>query len=422
MATAAWGGPALRALRRMCSGPGLAPQQGATAAGRQPPRAVSATPGADMVAFASRDWWAPAISGDLPYPRASDVHVSVLFGPRARELSPSRRDRLRGSREAVDEAGGWFAIGLHRCKYSSNHDSLWRGAWQMGASFVFLVGDRLGGVAAGNADTCQGWLRLPSLNCILTPPRLRRPPGGEPGGRSPGGGGNGRAAVGGIPAPATRRVPARAEDHGLPPSVVARCTHHVQLPTVRESSLNVACCGAVVMYDREQKRRLGVCQAAPTEARHADRHSVRPGKRPALGCGAGERSEARWLEVKARALDKASAHCREQDGGELALLRLALDGQDGLFVSFALPPEVHVLEEEGSGAAPPSVQRLRVQAGEAAAQNEGAGEDQRLLRALRAAAAAGGGSGLRARLSPLLVHVRCRDLGVAHGLLKDQGI
>ena len=43
---------------------------------------------------------------------------------------------------------------------------------------------------------------------------------------------------------------------GLPPSVVQRCSHHVEIPTVREASLNVACCGSILMYDRELKHRL----------------------------------------------------------------------------------------------------------------------------------------------------------------------
>jgi len=41
-----------------------------------------------------------------------------------------------------------------------------------------------------------------------------------------------------------------SEDQGLPPSLVAKCTHHVSIPTARDASLNVAACGAIVMYDR----------------------------------------------------------------------------------------------------------------------------------------------------------------------------
>jgi tRNA G18 (ribose-2'-O)-methylase SpoU len=41
-----------------------------------------------------------------------------------------------------------------------------------------------------------------------------------------------------------------AEDHGLPPAVLERCHHVVQIPTPQPWSLNVAVAGSIVMAHR----------------------------------------------------------------------------------------------------------------------------------------------------------------------------
>lgn len=41
-----------------------------------------------------------------------------------------------------------------------------------------------------------------------------------------------------------------AEDHGLPPEVLARCHEVVQVPSPSPYSLNVAVAGSLVLYDR----------------------------------------------------------------------------------------------------------------------------------------------------------------------------
>ncbi len=48
-----------------------------------------------------------------------------------------------------------------------------------------------------------------------------------------------------------------AEDHGLPPAVLQRCHHLVQVPTPQAWSLNVAVAGSLVMSDRYADRQRG---------------------------------------------------------------------------------------------------------------------------------------------------------------------
>jgi len=44
-----------------------------------------------------------------------------------------------------------------------------------------------------------------------------------------------------------------AEDSGLPPDVRSMCERLVEIPTKKPYSLNVACAGSIVMYDRIAK-------------------------------------------------------------------------------------------------------------------------------------------------------------------------
>ena len=45
-----------------------------------------------------------------------------------------------------------------------------------------------------------------------------------------------------------------AEDTGLPQAVTQAAAFHVALPSVRDSSFNVAAAGSILMYDRHVKR------------------------------------------------------------------------------------------------------------------------------------------------------------------------
>merc|ERR1719247_741110 len=87
--------------------------------------------------------------------------AQLLVDPRL--LNPNRDDRRRRSLDDADaHRDGWFAIGIYRSKHLSNHGTLWRTAWHLGAAYLFTIGDRLGHMLT-NADTSQGWQRLPSF-------------------------------------------------------------------------------------------------------------------------------------------------------------------------------------------------------------------------------------------------------------------
>merc|ERR1712216_163693 len=106
-------------------------------------------------------------------------------------------------------------------KQLSNHGTLWRTAWHLGAAYLFTVGDRLGSLPA-NSDTSQGWRRLPSFrfdefDAVFAAHSsdtafVAVEMGGEP------------LEHFVHPSPAVYIL--GAEDQGLPPSIVARCTHY----------------------------------------------------------------------------------------------------------------------------------------------------------------------------------------------------
>jgi len=366
-----------------------------------------------------------------------------------RVLQPSREDRRRQSFETVGQRDGWFAIGIFRNKHLSNHGSLWRSAWQLGAAFLYTVEDRLGAQprpVEGNADTSQAWLRLPSFR-FRAFEALRE--------ASPEGAALVAVEMGGEPLE-TFVHPERAiyllgaEDQGLPPSVVTSCTHHVTLPTVREASLNVAACGAVVMYDRELKSRLwggcgpslervvdgceagGTPGSASAPPRSQPRRAKQAASAPTGGEGGWEghghsADAAHWAKTRRQALEKAALHIavREDTHPELDALRTVLDSSERFFVSKAAPPEV-VVEAPGVPAA-------RVSAGSVAGPpNCSEGDprvqiERRLVVALTHASQkvdAVGGQPQAAALQeasfrPLLLHVRCRDIAAAHWLIKE---
>jgi hypothetical protein len=61
------------------------------------------------------------------------------------------------------------------------------------------------------------------------------------------------------------------------------CRHHIALPTTgeRAPSFNVAVTGALIMYDREVKRRRAAAAAArPARNRREGIDSVKPAKGP----------------------------------------------------------------------------------------------------------------------------------------------
>jgi len=142
---------------------------------------------------------------------------------------------------------GYFGIGIYQVKTGPNVGVLWRGAYQLGASFIFTIGSRY---KPQSADVHQTWRHIPLFrydtfeemmaasvySCQLV--------GVEMGGES-------------LPAfehPDRAIYMLGAEDGGLPKFVLAHCQSVVSIHAARRQSFNVAQAGTLVMYDRFVKR------------------------------------------------------------------------------------------------------------------------------------------------------------------------
>ncbi len=145
----------------------------------------------------------------------------------------------------VDQPGvpQHFGIGIYMGKHWENVGILWRGAYQLGASYIFTIGQRY---QRASTDTEKSWLHIPlfqyeSFEIMLSSAAYAAP----------------LVAVeqGGTPLPHFQHPPRAiyilgAEDSGLPGHVLNRCHHRVSIPAVRKDSYNVAIAGTLVMYDR----------------------------------------------------------------------------------------------------------------------------------------------------------------------------
>jgi len=169
--------------------------------------------------------------------------------------------------KAAGKLEGFFGVGVYRGKTESNHGSLWRSAWQLGASFIFTVGARFKRTAG---DTTNAHLNLPCYTYTEWPDFAKARPHSTS-----------LVAVemGGVPL-ADFEHPERAiyllgsEDNGLPKAALEACHHVVSLPSVRSESFNVAVAGSLIMFDRYTKRatRRGEPEAPPRL------HATKPGE------------------------------------------------------------------------------------------------------------------------------------------------
>ncbi len=145
---------------------------------------------------------------------------------------------------------GYFGIGLVNSKHASNLGTLWRGAYQLGAAFIFTIGRRYD---VQSSDVIKTYLDVPlhfypdmptfwesiPFSCPVVAIEM----GGEP--------------------LQTFTHPERciyllgAEDNGLSKQITERAHFQVALPHVRDyPSFNVAQSGTIVMYDRLIKQKL----------------------------------------------------------------------------------------------------------------------------------------------------------------------
>ncbi len=139
---------------------------------------------------------------------------------------------------------GYFEIGICHGKTEHNLGTLWRSAFQLGASGIFSVASRYHIRQA--SDTYKAWRHVPLRVIDSFDAFFEQMPYGAP---------LVGVEMGGTPL-ADFTHPERAiyllgvEDHGIPKAYLDRCHRVVSIPTVRQESLNVAVAGALVMYDR----------------------------------------------------------------------------------------------------------------------------------------------------------------------------
>lgn len=149
------------------------------------------------------------------------------------------------TRRAGQRDRGYFAVAAYRPKTSSNVGSLWRSATLFGAAFTATVGHRY---VKQPSDTEGAANHTPLLHYGDFDDLIEHLPHGCP-------------LVGVELDPRATELtsfvhPERAlyllgaEDRGLPPALLDRCHHIVQIPTAVPRSMNVACAGSVLMAHR----------------------------------------------------------------------------------------------------------------------------------------------------------------------------
>jgi tRNA (guanosine-2'-O-)-methyltransferase len=144
---------------------------------------------------------------------------------------------------------GYFGIGIQNGKTPENLGVLWRSAQNMGASFIFTIGNRY---AKQACDTHKAVGAMPYFHYNTFEEFYEMLP-------------KGAMLVGVELNP--RSVPLEtfehprrcvyllgAEDHGLPKAAMEKSHHLVKFDTPK--SINVAIAGSIVMYDRNMKKFL----------------------------------------------------------------------------------------------------------------------------------------------------------------------
>lgn len=138
---------------------------------------------------------------------------------------------------------GYFEIGIYNCKTEANLGTLWRSAYQLGAAGIFTIGSRYRGQSS---DCFRAYKHIPlreyddfnqfennkPKDCVLV--------GIEMGGKK----------LSSYTHPPRAIYLLGAEDHGLPPDIIAKCDKTISLEHIRVASFNVAVAGSIVLYDR----------------------------------------------------------------------------------------------------------------------------------------------------------------------------
>ncbi len=140
----------------------------------------------------------------------------------------------------------FFGIGVYQPKTSHNIGTLWRSAYILGASFIFIVDGKYN---HQNSDTSKTWSKIPFFkydnfdHFYESMPYSTQLVGVELSDEA--------QPIGKFEHPARASYLLGSEDNGLPEKILNRCHRLVRLPG--KGSLNVAVTGSIVMYDRVNK-------------------------------------------------------------------------------------------------------------------------------------------------------------------------
>lgn len=160
---------------------------------------------------------------------------------------------MSGARRSSGRGRGFFGIVVYRPKSECNIGTLWRSAFLQDAAFVGTIGHRY--IKQGS-DTPNMVKHVPLNRYTDLDDLIAHLPYDCP--------------IVAVELDECAKLlpefshPERAvyllgaEDSGLPRSVLDRCHYTVQIPTVRDWSMNVAVAGSIVMYDRMSKARVMV--------------------------------------------------------------------------------------------------------------------------------------------------------------------
>ena len=141
---------------------------------------------------------------------------------------------------------GFFGIGIYCPQHKENIGTLWRSAYQLGATFVFTIGRPY---QYQCSDTLATTRRIPLYHYLdYKDFREHLPHDCQVVGIEMGG-----IELASFTHPQRCVYLLGAEDNGLPEHIQLQCQHVVSLSAVRTMSFNVAVAGSIVMYDRFSK-------------------------------------------------------------------------------------------------------------------------------------------------------------------------
>ena len=155
---------------------------------------------------------------------------------------------MSGTKRSARRGRGYFGVVLWQPKSEINVGTLWRSAFLQDAAFIGTIGARYKRQASDTAGTPN---HIPLVHYTDFDDLTAHIPHGcsivavELDDRA--------KALPEFCHPPRAIYLLGAEDHGIPPSLLDRCHYVVQVPTVRDWSMNVAVAGSIVMYDRIAK-------------------------------------------------------------------------------------------------------------------------------------------------------------------------